>query len=753
MQANTIDPRGSTGTAAARTGAWRTLFGIAATACLLLSGAAVASDPAPYLWRNAVIGGGGFVTGIAYHPRERGLAYARTDVGGAYRWDAAASRWVPLTDWIGDADDNLFGIESLALDPSDPSRVYLAAGTYMSEHAGNGAILRSADRGASFERSDLPFKLGGNELARGNGERLAVDPNDGRILLFGSRRDGLWRSEDHGAHWRKLAGFPAVASGDAATAPDWNGGQAVGIVLVAFDAASGRPGAPTPRIYAGVSTTSAPALYVSDDAGASWRAVEGQPSGLRPTRMANAGNGSWFIACADLPGPNQMGNGALWKYAPADATPWRDVTPAPQSSDLGHDGFGWGAVAVDPRDPDVVIASTFNRFAPHDEIFRSSDGGRSWTPLLEGAAFDHSAVPWTAHATPHWIADLAIDPFDADEAMFVTGYGIWASRNLASAGGKPVQWWFKDAGLEETVPLALLSPGEGAPLLSGVADIDGFRHDDLTRATLQFDGPRLTGTESLANAGRAPRVVVRSGNIRDFKPGQVRIAYSLDGGRSWAAFASEPPEGEGGGHVAVAADGKRVIWQPNKAGPWITADFGRHWQRVRGLPDTVVVEADRVDEGIYYALDRITGTLYVSGNGGVEFTRSNGGIGDYGDWFHPQLRPDPNRVGVVYIHAHWRGLVRWSAGKLERVAGVDFVQSFGLGRGAEGSEAPTLYVAGKVKGVTGLFRSDDDGRHWQRIDDNAHRFGRIGHVEGDARVHGRVYIAASGRGVLYGEPR
>ena len=102
------------------------------------------------------------------------------------------------------------GVESIAVDPADPNRVYLACGTYTNPRTPNGAILRSDNQGQSFQRTDVPLKFGGNEDGRGNGERLAVDPRDGHILYLGTRHDGLWRSIDRGATWAPVAGFPDV---------------------------------------------------------------------------------------------------------------------------------------------------------------------------------------------------------------------------------------------------------------------------------------------------------------------------------------------------------------------------------------------------------------------------------------------------------------------------------------------------------------------------------------------------------------
>src|SRR5580692_4307398 len=115
----------------------------------------------PYQWHNAVIDGGGFVTGLVAHPRAKNLIYARTDVGGAYRWDENLQHWIPITDSFGQAD--FTGIESLAVDPNDTNRVYLAAGIYESTQS---AIFRSDNQGRAWQHTGVPFKMGGNETGR-----------------------------------------------------------------------------------------------------------------------------------------------------------------------------------------------------------------------------------------------------------------------------------------------------------------------------------------------------------------------------------------------------------------------------------------------------------------------------------------------------------------------------------------------------------------------------------------------------------
>lgn len=88
--------------------------------------AVLAPVRAAFTWQNVKIGGGGgFVPGIVFHPKTKGVAYARTDIGGLYRLNADDS-WTAVTDSIAtDSGWNKWGIDAVALDPNDATRCTL----------------------------------------------------------------------------------------------------------------------------------------------------------------------------------------------------------------------------------------------------------------------------------------------------------------------------------------------------------------------------------------------------------------------------------------------------------------------------------------------------------------------------------------------------------------------------------------------------------------------------------------------------
>jgi len=85
---------------------------------------------------------------------------------------------------------------------------------------------------------------------------------------------------------------------------------------------------------------------------------------------------------------------------------------------------------------------------------------------------------------------------------------------------------------------------------------------------------------------------------------------------------------------------------------------------------------------------------------------------------------------------------------------VDEADTIGFGKPDRGHSYPTLFASAKIRGVRGIFRSDDAGRRWTRINDDRHQYAWTGAaITGDPRVHGRVYIATNGRGIIIGDPR
>ena len=282
-----------------------------------------------YDWRRLPTGAGGFVTGIVVHPTAPGVMYARTDVGGAYRWDAAKEVWVQMLTAGNVPDPNQnpgdYSVESVATAPSDPSIVYLAVGNDSNPSdagalTGTGRVLRSADGGRTWTTSAQRWFISGNEQYRTGSERLAIDPSDAKHIVFGTRREGLWQSTDGGDSWVqvRVSSVPAGLS-------DHPTDDQVGVGFVAF----GSPAATSPApLYVGVANVG---TFASTDGGASWNRIDIVRPGAYPSGGVVVDQKLYF-ATETLDGSN--GEVTTFDPATGTASSFRFRLTAPSGSSL-----------------------------------------------------------------------------------------------------------------------------------------------------------------------------------------------------------------------------------------------------------------------------------------------------------------------------------------------------------------------------------------------------------------------------------
>ncbi|KAJ3506061.1 hypothetical protein NLJ89_g7083 [Agrocybe chaxingu] len=736
---------------------------LVASALVPLVNAAVASQA--YNWKNVKIGGGGgFVPGIVFNPTQKGLAFARTDIGGAYRLNADDS-WTPLLDFVDHDRWNYWGADALATDPVQPNRLYLATGMYTNSwDPNNGQILRSTDTGATFTASNLPFKVGGNMPGRGMGERLVVDPNSNNILFFGARSgNGLWKSADYGATWAKVSSF--TSTGTYIPNPSDSSGynsDRVGLAWVTFDQSSGSSGRATPRIFVGVVSNGTSNIFVTNDAGSTWSAVAGQNTAYFPHKgVISPSEKVLYVSYSDGAGPYDGTLGAVYKYDITAGT-WTNITPV-SGSDLY---FGFGGVAVDLQKPGTIMVAALNSWWPDGQIFRSTNSGATWTRLWEWQnypamnkyySYSNTLAPWlgpnyvdtsTENKQIGWMMEaLVIDPFDSNHWLYGTGATIYGGHDLLKWDTvRNISIAALADGIEETSIQGLISPPSGPSLLSAVGDLGGFRHNSLTAPPITgFTNPTWATASDIDFAGNKPATIVRIGT-GDSSSGK-QVAFSSDAGASWSQHYGAA-DNVSGGKVAISADGDTILWRTGSNGVMVSQNQAS-FTAVSSLPSSAAISSDKKANNIFYGA--AGSTFYLSTDGGKTFS-AKGSLGSSTSPF--KVIVNPGVTGDVWVSTD-KGLFHStnSGTSFTAISGVTQAWAIALGAPAKSGGYPALYAAANVEGV-GYFRSDDAGFNWVKINDAAHGFGSASAncLTADPRVYGRVYIGTNGRGIFFGDP-
>lgn len=453
----------------------------------LLLVATTATAPAAQTWTNADVRGYGFVTGLLAHPRTQAV-YARTDVGGIFRWDGAR--------WAGVLDGSLTqttgwpsSVESFALDARALGRIWAALG-----NGGSGIIVRSNDDGQTWAETGFPagIAMAGNGAWRRAGERLAVDPYDSGVVYFGSREDGLWRTDDGGGSWSRVDAFPVMGDDGGpndgpCTEPDGDGCGPGGLPFVVFDDRTsvdrdGRTVAA--NVYVGALGEG---VYRSADGGRTWARAVPLPDTRDNPMRAEFAHGRLQVAVA---GDGGTTPGGLWLYLPDDrGTGGRalDKTPPPECPLYGE--YIWNAFSAHPTEPGYVAAlpygvTTRKLFFTRDVLadapvweVSTDEGTYAQCPSQQ---LDHTidTPPWAdpEDGVYSYAGAGLFDLEQPDRFWFTTGWAVYRADDLRQ-DGLVIDYQDVMRGLEELCVPDVAAPGGAGPAFyTAVFDAFGFPH-------------------------------------------------------------------------------------------------------------------------------------------------------------------------------------------------------------------------------------------------------------------------------------
>jgi hypothetical protein len=416
-------------------------------------------------------------------------------------------------------------------------------------------------------------------------------------------------------------------------------------------------------------------------------------------------------------------------------------------SPLGPDGEAIYGLAADPANPNLVYAAT------PTSVFRSSDGGDSWTfagaglgstsaPGIRALALSGSAViagttwegvwrsldegrTWRVTTAglptrPH-VNALVVDPRRRERVWLASWEGIFVSDDRGET------WTVRngDLPLAGGVESLAIDPANGQLYARTVSELFTSSDEGARWSLLRCLGRRC-GSVVVDPADAATLFTVDGGVLRSRDGGSVwerlRVPkgglFTLLGFHDGRLFAYSRSYTSG-----LAVD--RLYW---------SADQGASWAAAAGQPEahSIAVMASSGDT-LYLGSAGIAslGGVFRSGDGGEHWESASRGLS--GRWVE-SIAVDPQQPGVLYAQASDHLLVSEDDGASWRLSlTAPNVLVFG-----GGDLLVDPYLRGRVWSTTGdfLWRSDDGGHRWLAVP----RIGAgIGALAADPRTRGGVW--------------
>jgi photosystem II stability/assembly factor-like uncharacterized protein len=387
-----------------------------------------------------------------------------------------------------------------------------------------------------------------------------------------------------------------------------------------------------------------------------------------------------------------------------------------------------GRVLVDPKNPDIVfVAALGHAYGPNETrgVFRSTDGGRTWTKVLykdanTGAidlAFDPDnsrivyATLWNAHRPP-WSTYAPVQGPGGGLYKSTDGGSTWTQ---ISGNGLPTADWGR-AGIAtiKNVVYLLLDTlnGQGGGL---------YRSDDRGNTWKQVSTDRRLFNRQwyfgeITTDPTNPDIV--------YVPA-VSVYKSADGGKTFTVLKGAPGGDDYHFLWIDPTDGRRMIVASDQ-GTVISVDGGSSWSSWYNQPTAQMyhVSTDNQFPTYYvYGAQQDSGTVAIA-------SRSDYGSITERDWYSVgagesgYIAPDPSDPNIVYGGDTYGRVFRFDkrTGQPQDISPTA-VSTFGEDINQRTLRftwtSPIVFVPQKphaiLMGAQYILRSDDRGHSWHRI--------------------------------------
>ena len=648
----------------------------------------------------------GRVSALACSPTDPNRYFAAGADGGVWRTVDGGASWTPLTDHMPTS-----AMGALALDPTDENTIYAGTGeANYANHSRYGlGIYKSTDGGDSWvQLAESVF--GGRSFSR-----IVVNPQNPQIVYASITRAGgfpelaaakghpgatgplgVFRSDDGGVNWVRLAASPDLSTTD-------------------LDIDPVNPDV----LYAGVGRIYGHAdngVYKSTNGGAGWtRLGGGLPSGATVGRISvrvAPSDPNRVYALLTRPSTQFGGNAStLGAYRSDDAgASWTQI---PVGSLQATYGWYLSVISVQPSDPDVVIMGGLN-------LRRSTNAGAGWSTV-----------------TPPHVDMHAVD-WDASGRLIVgDDGGVHRSENLGAS------WTSLNNGLATIQFYAGLSthPVDDLIVFGGLQDNGSVRRNTATRNWTHVYGG--DGGWTQMDQVNPLRVFVEY-------QGTGNLFRSENGGNSFVGSSSGINRGDRNPflpvHLIDPTDSTRMLYATHRV--YRSVNSGVSWTPISGdlTTGSGAIRAMAIapsDVNVVYAATN-DGNVLISRNGGVDFDLLLSGVPGW-PRVTREIFIDPTDALTMYL-----AVANFNQTQIRRT--TDGGQTW-QPLDANFPDVPVNVLAVDVRPATpviyagadnALYRSLDDGATWRRYGEGLPTAAVI-----DLRLdtqRGRLIAGTQGRG-------